>query len=272
MDSTKRDDTDVNLMEKSIFQDEPKKAVLLPLYDLILNNYKGFVIDKEALPNLKYSDVWRVTKIMAPDFKTTKYDRIGKILLIIPFLPILGIVLIITKLFNSTDWIGRSFHLNFARLFMFLRGRKPEYWTKKERRDQYPDAEEEDIHAFFAMCKERKAIVVLYSYIPLTKEQNRKLDKLISSNDVYSCQVISALPNLGAYIRQENISIANSKLVISKISERDEAEKLGFNSGYNLSPNMNVHFWGEKQSGVIDNLLTNARTTLNVFKHHIIPQ
>ena len=230
------------------------------------------MIDKEELPHLRYSDVWRVTKIMAPDFKTTKYDRIGKILLLIPFLLILGIVLIITKLFKNADWIGRSFHLNFARLFMFLRGRKPEYWTKKERRDQYPDAEEEDIPSFFAMCKERKVKVVLYSYIPLTIEQNRKLDKLISRNDDLSCQVISALPDLEACIRQENISIANSKLVISKISERDEAEKLGFNTAYNFAPDMNVDIWDSAPYEIYDNLYKNARTTLDVFKHHIIPQ
>jgi hypothetical protein len=251
---------------------EITKAVFLPLNDIILDKYQGFVIDKKAIPKLKYSDVWSVTKIMAPDFKATKYDRIWKILLLIPFIPILLIVLLITKWFKKADWIGRSFHLHFARLYMFLRGRKPDYWTKKERKNQHPDAEEEDIPAFFEMCKERNVKLVLYSYQPLTKEQNKKLEKLISNNDVYSCQVISTLTDLGAYIRQEGISIAKSSFIISDISERNETEKLGFNSGYKFVLNMNVHIWGTAPSGVRDNLYINARPTLNVFKHQIIPQ
>ncbi len=170
------------------------RAVFIPLYDLILDNYKGFVIEKKAMPNLRYSDVWQVTKIMAPDFKTTKFDRVEKILLLIPFLPILLIVLLITKLFKKADWIGRAFHLHFAKLYLFLHGRKTEYWTKKERKSRYPDAEEEDIPAFIAMCKDRNIKLVLYSFKPLTKEQNKKLDKLISDNDVYSCQFILDIP------------------------------------------------------------------------------
>jgi hypothetical protein len=268
MDFIKQGDTDLNLMVKS---KEQKKAIFLPLNDLILDKFKGFVIDKKPMPNLKYSDVWKVTKVMAPDLKTTKYDRIGKILLLIPFLPVLLIVLLITKLFKNTDWIGRLFTLQFARLFMFLRRRKPEYWTKKERRIKYPDADEEDIPAFFAMCKERNVKVVLYSYNPLTNEQNKKLEKLISGDDVYSCQIITAFPDLATYIQQENISILNSKLVISNILERDETEKLGFISGYNYAKNRNVHLWGNHLIGTQDNLLTNSRSTLNVFKHHIIP-
>jgi hypothetical protein len=248
------------------------KAVFLPLNDLILNKYQGFVIDKQAMPNIKYSDVWDVNKILAADLKTTKYDRVGKILLLIPFLPILGLVLIVTKLFKNADWIGRLFHQQFARLFMFLRGRKPVYWTQKVRTNNYPDADEEDIPGFFKMCKERNAKVILYSYTQLTTEQNRKLNKLISGKDVYSCQVISVLSDMIAYIQIENISIANSMLVISQISEREEAEKLGFDSGYNFSPNRNVHIWGTAPIHSSDNLFLNARTTLKVFKRHIIPQ
>ena len=209
---------------------------------------------------------------MAPDFNKTNFDRFLGMILLIPSFPITLILMLITKLFKKTEWIGWSFRFQFARLHRLLCGKKPEYWTKKERRDQYPDVEEEDIPSFFVMCKERKVKVVLYSYIPLTIEQNKKLDKLISSNDVLSCQVISALPDLEAYIRQENISIANSKLVISNISERDEAEKLGFNTGYNFAPNMNVHIWNSAPYEIYDNLYKNARTTLDVFKHHIIPQ
>ncbi|MDP2238377.1 MAG: hypothetical protein Q8J88_18260 [Bacteroidales bacterium] len=252
--------------------DPGRPAIFLPVFDIILDRYHGFVINKKAMPEIKESDIWKITKIVAPQLNSTKKDRFWKMMLAIPFLPVILILLIVTKLFKKLDWLGFRFNRFIAELYNFLKGNKPEYFIRRERKEAFPEAVLENIPAFMDRCKERNVPIILFGTNPLSADEQIKLDNLIAQKHIYSYQIINRLRELATFIKTENISISRSVLLLADEMERLEAEELGFRTAFFPGDPQNAYFWSEPQFWYgSDPFYVNGITSLDARMYSIIP-
>jgi hypothetical protein len=134
---------------------------------------------------------------------------------------------------------------------------------------EYIEAREEDTPYFLDKCTKNSFRIYLYTYHALSQEKQFKLEKLIQSGIIISCQVISKISDLIPFINSEKISLSNSLLVIKDISEVHESNLLGFTTdGYNR----NVELWNKGKSNYeygISHMELNTNVTLREIGNKI---
>lgn len=219
------------------------RALIIPLYDILLDKYQGFVIDKIAQPHLIESDIWDITTFQMPDMDTKK-DAIFKSILLIPFFPYYMFLRLTAKYSDKADEKRRKFSLAFRRRYNRPIGRETTYGRHRRRKDAYPDAVYEDIPALYEYCKQKQAAVIIYSFTEPTPEQALKIENLIKDGDIAAFKYIPYLGELEPLLQQMNISIPDSGLVITDWTLRLEAEDLGFNTGLiDTESRLTAYFW-----------------------------
>lgn len=252
--------------------DPGRPAIFLPLVDIILDRYQGYVINKKAMPEIKESDLWKTTKIPASKLDATNKARCWKLVLSLPFLPVIFILLIVTKPFKKLDGFASRLNRFLAENNNILKSNKPEYRINRVRKETYSEAVLENIPAFMDRCKEKNVPIILFGYNPLSADEQIKLDKLITQKQIYSYQIINRLRGLAALIKSENISISRSTLLLADEMERLEAEELGFRTAIFPGDPQNAFFWSEPQFWYGDNTFyTKSITSLAASMHSIIP-
>ncbi len=218
-----------------------KKAVFLPIDNRILNLYKGYILNGEPLVGIKESDVYKVTEYYEYTGVISQRERIIKILVAIPLIPILFLVVLIAVIFKRSDQANYQVFQTLDRFFNMLFKKKKELITHKIKTKKHTKTVEEDIPEFLNHCKNNFATVYLYTYTELTSEEKVKVQNLIASDLISSCKTISKLSDLIPFIKVSRISLRNSLLIISDSKENNEATLLGFNSGKGFQ--RNVEFW-----------------------------
>lgn len=254
------------------FQHKPFTVVphflFLPVYDIILDRYSGYVINKTAMPQLSKSDLFRLVKVPAWQGNKSKMERFWKTLLAIPFSPILLSLIVITKYNHNLNWLGYRFNYLFAKLFSLLKGQKLACYTREQRNSKHPDAVYEDIPAVLAYFKEKQLQVILYAFNPLSDSQQAKLDQLIADGLILDFCVINSLLDLKHYMEAKNIPLPISRLMLTDLSQRPDANDLGFTTEYDPFNEMNISLWSNENYGVRnENLTTQSTKSLFIRKH-----
>ena len=249
------------------------RALILPLFDILLDQYEGYVINKVAHPHISESDVWDINVFPMPDMDTKK-DVIFKSILLIPFLPYY-LPLLWYAARNEKGQIARQkFSRAFRKQYNTLIGRETHYGRHRQRKDAYPGAVYENIPALYKYCREKQAAIILYSKEEPTPEQAAKIQNLINTGNIAAFRHISHLRQLAPLLQEMHISIPDSALVLSDYMLRLEAEELGFNTGLVQNNNTcNTFLWNESDPWHSnDNFMSNARTSFEQFKHHLFPK
>lgn len=221
------------------------KAVFLPLDNRILTLFKGYILNGEPLLNVKETDVYKVTEYYEYIDSISKCERIIRIIIIVPLVPVFILILLIAAIFKRFDQAGDKIKYLLDSFFNIFFKKKKELRTRRVKKKKYDDTIEEDIPEFLNHCKKNFAKVYLYSYRELTREEKLKVENLISSGFISSCQVVSKLSDLIPFVNAEKISILNSILIISDSKEKDEANLLGFNASNGHK--RNVELWKKRR-------------------------
>ena len=151
----------------------------------------------------------------------------------------------IASIFKRFNQVSAKIYYILDKFFNIFFKKKKELRTSRIKKKKYDDAIKEDIPEFFNHCKKNFVKVYLYSYRELTFEEKSKVEKLISSGFISSCQIVSKLSNLIPFISDERISLRNSLLIISDSKEKEEANLLGFHSGNGYK--RNVALWKKRK-------------------------
>lgn len=249
------------------------RALILPLFNILLDQYEGYVINKIAQPHISESDIWNINVFPMPDMDTKK-DVIFKSILMIPFLAYYLPLLWYAKRSEKGQIARQKFSQAFRKRYNTLIGRKTHYGRHKQRKETYPDAVHENIPELFNYCKEKQAAIILYSKEEPSPEQVAKIQKLINTGSIAAFRHISHLRQLAPLLQEMQISIPYSALVLSDYMLRLEAEELGFNTGLVQNYNTcNTFLWSERDPWHSnDNFMSNARTSFEQFKHHLFPK
>ncbi|MCX6228296.1 MAG: hypothetical protein NTV75_03825 [Bacteroidia bacterium] len=221
------------------------KAVFIPIDNRILTNYQGYIRDGEMLPEVKESDLY-TEKEGEYEEEKSKAERITQYIIIIPLAPLIILIFIIAEIFRSFDKVATKMTIVVDSIVGIFVNREKKRKLIKFRNELSKDVKKEDIPEFLNHCRRNFAKVILYSYHPLTPEQETQVNKLVQQDLIASCQIISCLSELSSFITTENISILNSLLVILNSEEKFEAQLLGFN--IENSKSRNVELWGNGQS------------------------
>lgn len=249
------------------------RALILPLFNILLDQYEGYVINKVAQPHISESDVWDITIFPMPDMDT-KMDVIFKSILLIPFLPYYLPLLWYAKHREKGQIARQKFSRALRKQYNTLIGRETHYGRHRQRKETYPDAVHENIPELYKYCKEKQAAIILYSKENPSPEQAGKIQKLINTGIIADFCHISHLRQLAPLLQERQISIPDSALVLSDFMLRLEAEELGFNTGLVQDYNTcNTFLWSESDPWHSnDNFMSNARTSFEHFKHHLFPK
>ncbi len=224
---------------------DSSKAVFLPVDNRILTLFKGYILNGEPLLDVKESDVYTVTEYYEFSDSISKRELIIRIIVIVPLVPLFILILLIASIFKRFNQVGDKIKYILDRFFNIFFKKKKELRTSRIKKKKYDDAIEEDIPEFLNHCKKNFVKVYLYSYRELTFEEKLKVENLISSGFISSCQIVSKLSNLIPLISDERISLRNSLLIISDSKEKEEANLLGFYSGNGHK--RNVELWKKRK-------------------------
>ncbi len=215
------------------------KSVFLPVNDIVLNQYKGFVLKGEMLPNLKENDVYYIIKNYTLHVKGQFFrSALSYTLLVLLFPLILGIAIYCA--WKDDELIFELFKNRIVSFYVFLFRDKEKIEYRRFRSKLKGDYYQEDVPSFFNKCKEHYTHIYLYSYSPLSQEELDKIELLIQDGLVKGCQVINHLSDLSDLCVKEHVSIHNSIMVIRNHNEHEEALKLGFT---NKGLQRNIEIW-----------------------------
>ena len=198
------------------------------------------------MPRLKMSHLYHTIRMPVVQESQTKTDIFLKKLLAIPFLPFYFILAQISKRNKNLDWVGYQATYLFANLFNFLRGRKSQWYVSYKSKSNHPDAEYENIPAVLSFFKENKLLVILYAFKALSESQQSKLDSLMAEGLVHDFCFINTLPDLKDYINSNNIPIADSRLMITDLSQRPDALSLGFTDQEDENYDSTLSLWSKR--------------------------
>ena len=224
---------------------DSRKAVFLPIDNRILDCFSGYILDGEMVPEIKESDLYTENEIEY-EKDMSKGEKITRFVIITPLIPLFFLIFIIATIFRRFDKTAENMSIAINAIVGVFIKKKISKRLIKVRNEAFKDVEKEDIPEFLNHCKSYLTKVIIYSYQPLTPEQDSKLNKLLQLGLISSCQVISCLSELSSFITTENISILNSLVVILNSEEKYEAQLLGFNIENGNS--RNVEIWGKRQS------------------------
>ena len=224
---------------------DSSKAVFLPVDNRILTLFKGYILNGEPLLDVKESDVYTVTEYYEFSHSISKREGIIRIIVIVPLVPLIVLIFLIASIFKRFNQVSAKIYYILDKFFNIFFKKKKELRTSRLKKKKYDDAIKEDIPEFFNHCKKNFVKVYLYSYRELTFEEKSKVEKLISSGFISSCQIVSKLSNLIPFISDERISLRNSLLIISDSKEKEEANLLGFHSGNGYK--RNVALWKKRK-------------------------
>ena len=236
------------LIESNKNMIDSRKAVFLPVDNKILNLFKGYILNGEPLIDVKESDVYSITKYYEFPFSISQNERIIRIIVMVPLVPLFIIILLVAAIFKRFDQASDKINYMLDSFFSIFFKKKKELRTRRIKKKKYHDAIEENIPGFLNHCKENFAKVYLYSYQNLKNEEKLKVEDLIASGFISSCQIITKLSDLVPFIQNENISVPNSLLIIKQPAEKNEASILGFLSennqnSYDNGLKRNVLLW-----------------------------
>jgi hypothetical protein len=203
------------------------KSVFLPVHDIILNQYKGFVLDGEMLPDLNENDVYYILKNYSLNSDGQFFRSALTYTLLVLLFPII-LVLAVYCAWKDDDIIIELFKNRIVSFYVFLFRDKDKIEYKRIRTKLKGDYYEEDAPSFFNKCKEQFTYVYLYSYLPLSQVELDKIESLIEAGWVKGYQIINQLSDLSDLCVNEQVSIHNSIMVIRDYNEHEEAIKLGF--------------------------------------------
>lgn len=222
------------------------KAVFLPIDDRILNLYNGYILNGELLPDVKKSKIYTETKYYVFDNSISKTELRIRIIFIIPLAPVFTLILLIAAPFHKFDQLLSiiKYRIDYFSCFFFKK--KKELRTHRILKKKYEGAVEENIPAFLNHCKTNFAKVYLYSYKNPSQEEQVKIETLIQLGLISSCPTISRLSDLIPLLKTERVSLRNSLLLIKDVSEKQEADLLGFFSG-NGYKMRNVHLFTKQK-------------------------
>lgn len=153
-----------------------------------------------------------------------------------------------------------SFWGRVKKLFFRERGI---YEKKKEKE---PSTNENNIK-FLNRCKNCLTTVYLYSYAPLSEDEQVKVKSLIKEGYIAYLIIIEKLSDLAPFIISENISVLNSLLVITNPDERFEADRLGFQSSNGWD--RNVELLKDRNQNGKGELEWNSNKNLFAFSHRV---
>jgi len=185
---------------------DKRRAVFLPANKQVLNLYKGFILNGELLilnDSEVYTEESYSPKTGTPSLVKGTFDKVSKLL------------------FKEKKLLPK----------------------KRVLKKGFEGIIEEDVPNFLAHCKNNLVSVYLYSYQPLSEEDQIKIKNLIARGHINSCEVIFRLFDLVPLLASEKISIRNSLLIITNSNEKSEADLLGFYAGNGSK--RNVHFLGD---------------------------
>lgn len=239
----------------------PYKVIFLPIDKRILDLFNGYILDGELLPDVKESDVYTEINHYEFEGEISKTEWIFRIFILILLIPIIIVILVIAFILKRFDSVVNKSSYYFEMFFNFFFKKKKILRTRLEKSMKYKHAIKEDIPTFLNHCKKKFTKVYLYSYYPLTNEEELKVRNLIRLNGISGCQSISKLSDLIPFINLEGISILNSLLVIRKTDEISEAILLGFHLDNGLPKN--IELWDKTPH--IENA-RNRNDEINSFK------
>lgn len=245
------------------------KAIFLPNRKVILDYYQGYVLDGDPLYGIKDSDVYSETEYYEIDDERSKLEIVFSVLVLIISIPLLLILIIISAIFKKIQKkLQDLFFLNLDKFISLFFKKKKIKKIRKIRKKEFSNAEIDNIPDFLGHCKKNHVKVYIYSYQPLSQENIIARDELINKGLIESIKIISRLSDLSTLIQSDNISILNSILIISDVSEVKEAKNLGFDSESYF--NTNVHLWKKRDMSDISNsLVCNSYETLVRLKKEI---
>lgn len=246
------------------------KAVFLPLDDRILDLYKGYVMDGKELDELNEADLYTAEQYYEEqnDFSVT--EKLVRIIFLGPLVPLLLIILLIAHIFKKFDVVAKIITSRINRFFNYLFLEKKIVKFKLVRKPEFKDAEKEDIGVFLKHCKKEYAKVFLYGYVPISSGQQEKLETLAQLGLIYRFFKINRLSDLWYAIKEENVSVPNSFLVIKNTSDEEDAKILGF---ITHGSHNNTALWKKRKNsseGGKSELEWNSRETLISLKNHIV--
>lgn len=82
---------------------EHYKSVFLPADEKLLTQYKGYVLNGIMQPQLKKEDIIQNIEYYIIDDNKSKAEKIFRIVLIIPLIPLLFIAAVIATIFKRLD-------------------------------------------------------------------------------------------------------------------------------------------------------------------------
>jgi hypothetical protein len=241
---------------------DKNKAVFLPIDNRILSLYKGYILNGAPLLNVNESDFYTVTEYYEFTGSISKREKITRIISLGSLFPIFVLIFLIATIFKKSDHIKYLLDSFFNIFFK----RKKELRTKRIKKKKYNNAIEEDIPEFLNHCNMNFVKVYLYSYSNLTKDENAKVENLISSGFISACQIITKLSDLNQIILSENISILNSILIIKEKSEANEANILVCQNGGSIR---NIELWKKRNLNGKESIEWNSNETIIGMKKKI---
>jgi len=212
-----------------------KRALFLPLNDLILSSYDGYVNNGKPISPKQLRRLDKLEKID----KWLKKHRfiffiIKIILLIIIFLPYSLSWLLEqafqTKKENSISTRIREWTKNILYSNYFLN------YRKKIEAFYNGNLDTENISEIFNRCLERNVKVIIYSFNPLSVNQQNAVQKLITDKRIDKLLQLNDWSGLSEVIDADRISVMNSFIVVYNPQQVLELEDLGFLSSDADSP------------------------------------
>jgi hypothetical protein len=246
------------------------KAVFLPTDNRILNLFKGYILNGESLSDIKNSDVYTETKYYEFNGLISRTEKIIRVVVMIALVPIFIFILMIAAIFKRFEKAGNKIKYSLDSFFSIFFKKKKVLQVRRRKNKKYVDAIEEDVPEFLNHCQKNFVKVYLYSYRQLTNVEKLKVENLIKSGFISSCETVSKLSDLIPFINAERISIRNSLLIISDSNEKHEANLLGFHSGNGYE--RNVELLGKKnfsEEGGEGELEWNSHETIIGLKREI---
>jgi len=249
------------------------KALFIPVSDVLLSGYKGFVDENKPVQNISQAELTAYKVECGKDFSPF-WRHAGYYLLSVPFIAAYPFML-------SADLFSRGHKVKKRYLAMwhkwpheFFKDKAVcnDFCANPSRKKRTEGLRPEDVPVIFDTCRKYFVKIIFYRIGKITHEQRQRAEILQNEGWIKGCFEFERLSDLQSVIKNESISVFNSVMVIDDVSLRYEAEKLGFWSGYN--PNLrNVILLSKRYSHGLDelewNTIENYRGLYRRFEYYL---
>lgn len=224
------------------------KAIILPLNDLFLNNFKGYTVNFNPLSKKEIAKIHRLEKYRKWYLQKKWHPfKFAFVITILPFFIVSVIISLLIDLFSFK--ITSPDNFTFKKFFPSIEKLAPYEWPEnynsKLRRKYGAQKVDEDIPAIFEKAAKFHIKIILYGFIDLDHKQVNYLNERKSAGHITNYFKLQSFADLGKVIEEENINILNSHCIVNDPEAIEHGLKLGFSFALPGQNNSRIHLMGE---------------------------